>query len=294
MAATDIKKQNKSQSSSLMRKNMRKLLNNRLAMLGAIIVLLYLILCIFAPVFTRESPIDPNFSGKEIAPNGQHIFGTDQLGRDQFSRILYGGRASIFIGVFCSVIGSLIGMVLGAIAGYFGGWIDAGLIRLSEIFLTFPQMILVMLLVTMLGQNLTNLILVFSLTGWMTVFRVVRNEFLSLKEETYVKACEAFGMKKSAIMFKQILPNIISPIIVATTVNIAGYILSEAGLSFLGVGVPSSTPTWGNMLNSAKSIHIIDTYWWYWVIPGLAISIFVLAINFFGDGLRDVLDPKQQ
>ena len=128
----------------------------------------------------------------------------------------------------------------------------------------------------------------------MTTFRMVRNEFIALKGETYVQVCEAFGMSKSDIMFKQILPNVMSPVIVATTVNVAHFILSEAGLSFIGVGVPSATPTWGNILNAAKSLDVISNYWWLWVVPGVTITVFVLAVNFFGDGLRDVLDPKQQ
>ena len=180
------------------------------------------------------------------------------------------------------------------LAGYFGGKVDMVLVRLSEIFQTFPEMILIMILVSILGQGVGNLVLVFSVTGWMTTFRMVRNEFLALREETYVQVCEAFGMSKSAIMFKQILPNVLSPVIVSATVNVAGFILSEASLSFLGVGVPSSVPTWGNILNAAKSVEVVSNYWWLWAVPGGVISIFVLAINFFGDGLRDVLDPKQQ
>jgi peptide/nickel transport system permease protein len=208
--------------------------------------------------------------------------------------VLYGGRVSILIGVTGAFFGSFIGVVLGSIAGYFGGWIDATLIRISEVFQTFPEMILILILGAVLGQGVGNLLFIFAIPGWMTTFRMVRNEFLALRSETYVQVCEAFGMSKPAIMFKQILPNVLSPVIVSTTVNIAGFILSEAGLSFLGVGVPSSVPTWGNILNAAKSIEVVSNYWWLWVVPGAVITIFVLAINFFGDGLRDVLDPKQQ
>ena len=155
-------------------------------------------------------------------------------------------------------------------------------------------MILILILGAVFGKGVGNLLFIFAITGWMTTFRMVRNEFIVLKGETYVQVCEAFGMSKAAIMFKQILPNVLSPVIVAMTVNVATFILSEAGLSFIGIGVPSSTPTWGNILNAAKSMDVLANYWWLWLVPGLVITIFVLAVNFFGDGLRDVLDPKQQ
>ena len=188
---------------------------------------------------------------------------------------------------------SLVGIVLGAVSGYFGGKVDAVIIRISEIFQAFPQLVLVMILVGATERGLGNLIIVFVLTGWMTTFRMIRNEFMSLKNETYVKVCEAFGMSKSQVMFKQILPNVMSPIIVATTTNVAFYILQEASLSFIGLGVPDKIPTWGNILNAAKSLQVVTGQPWMWIFPGLAITLFVLAINFLGDGLRDVLDPKQ-
>lgn len=282
------------QSSSLWEKNIRKLINNRLAMIGLIFVVLIVGGCLAAPLLTHYDPNEIDFGAKNIGPCAEHILGTDKLGRDIFARILYGGRISILVGIVGAVSGSLIGMVLGSIAGYFGGKVDAILIRASELFQTFPQMILVLILAAILGQGVGNLLLIFSLTGWMTTFRMVRNEFMALRGETYVQVCEAFGMSKTSIMFKQILPNVMSPVIVAATVNVAGFILQEASLSFLGVGVPSTVPTWGNILNAAKSIEVINNYWWLWAVPGVVISVFVLAINFFGDGLRDVLDPKQQ
>lgn len=287
-------KESPKRSSSLLKKNIRKFCNNRLAMIGFICALLIVLACIFAPLLTPYDPATPSFSEQRLAPCAEHLFGTDNLGRDVFSRVLYGGRISILIGVVGAVCGSLIGVVLGSIAGYFGKTVDAVLVRISELFQTFPEMILIFILSAILGRGVQNLLLIFSLTGWMTTFRMVRNEFMALRGETYVQVCEAFGMSKANIMFKQILPNVLSPVIVAATVNVAGFILSEAGLSFLGVGVPSTVPTWGNILNAAKSIEVVANYWWLWIIPGAVISIFVLAINFFGDGLRDVLDPKQQ
>lgn len=227
------------------------------------------------------------------APNDAHRLGTDRLGRDVFSRILYGGQMSIFIGVVSTLAGAFIGVVMGGLAGYFGGKLDSVFVRFSEIMLTFPSMILILILVSMMGQGVWNLIIIFAVTGWMTPFRIIRGEFLSLREETFVEVSRSFGISDISIAFKQILPNAIGPIIAATPMNVASGILSEAGLSYLGVGVPAQTPTWGNILNAAKSIDVIASYWWLWVAPGVMICVFVLGVNFLGDGLRDVLDPKQ-
>jgi len=289
-----IKEQNKSAASSLLKKNVRKFLNNKLAVFGLVVVVIMTLACIIGAIMGVDYAT-PDLTNMKAAPEAGHIFGTDTIGRDLLARVLIGGCYSILIGVFCAVLSSVIGAALGAIAGYFGGWVDGVIVRISEIFQAFPQLVLVMMLVAILNQRgLGNLLFIFVVTGWMTTFRMVRNEFMSLKNETYVKVCEAFGMKRSNIMFKQILPNVMSPIIVSTTTNVAFFILQEASLSFIGLGVADSTPTWGNILNAAKSVSVVTNQWWIWVFPGLAISLFVLAINFFGDGLRDVLDPKQQ
>lgn len=276
-----------------MLRNWKKMLANRLAMLGLIFCTLMILAAIFAPLLTNYDPSKVNLTDMGKAPSAIHPMGTDKLGRDVFSRVLYGGRVSIYVGVVGSLCGSSIGMVLGCIAGYLGGRTDRIIVRTSEIFLTFPNMILVLVLASLFGQGVNNLVIIFSCTGWMTSFRMVRNEFLSLRQETYVEVCEAFGISKLSIMFRHIMPNILSPIFVAITLNIAGYILQEASLSFLGLGVPVTIPTWGNIMNAAKTLDVISNSWWLWLFPGLAISLFVLAVNFFGDGLRDVLDPKQ-
>ncbi|MCI5529305.1 MAG: ABC transporter permease [Blautia sp.] len=290
-----IKEQNKSAASSLMKKNIRKFLRNKLAVLGLIIVVVMIVASVLSAVLNLDYST-PDLRNMKAAPGSDgHIFGTDTIGRDLFARVLYGGCYSIFIGVFSSVMSGIIGAILGAIAGYFGGKADKFLVRVSELFQTFPQLVLVMMLVAISGKRgMTNLIIIFTLTGWMTTFRMVRNEFMSIKSETYVKVCEAFGMGRANIMFKQILPNVMTPIIVSTTTNVAVYILQEATLSFIGLGISDQTPTWGNILNAAKSVSVVTNQWWIWVFPGLAITLFVLAINFLGDGLRDVLDAKQQ
>lgn len=290
-----IKEQNKSAASSLMKKNIRKFLRNKLAVLGLVIVVVMIIASIMSVVL-KLNYSTPDLRNMKVVPGTEgHIFGTDTIGRDLFARVLYGGCYSIFIGVFSSVMSGIIGAVLGAIAGYFGGKADKLLVRISELFQTFPQLVLVMMLVAISGtRGMTNIIMIFTFTGWMTTFRMVRNEFMSIKSETYVKVCEAFGMNRINIMFKQILPNVMTPIIVSTTTNVAVYILQEATLSFIGLGISDQTPTWGNILNAAKSVSVVTNQWWIWVFPGLAITLFVLAINFLGDGLRDVLDAKQQ
>lgn len=289
-----IKELNKSASSSLFKRNVRKFVNNKLALFGLIVVLVITIACIIGAIMGIDYAT-PNLPEMKQAPSAAHFFGTDTIGRDLFARVLYGGCYSILIGVFCAILSSVIGAVLGAVAGYFGGWVDKLIVRMSEIFQAFPQLVLVMMLVAIVNsRGLGNLLFIFVITGWMTTFRMVRNEFMSLKGETYVKVCEAFGMSNSNIMFKQVLPNVMSPIIVSTTTNVAFFILQEAALSFIGLGVADATPTWGNILNAAKSLSVVTDQWWIWVFPGLAISLFVLAINFLGDGLRDVLDPKQQ
>lgn len=291
---TSIKDQNKNAASSLFKRNVRKFMNNKLALFGLVVVVAITIACIVGFVLGVDYNT-PALPDMKKPPMAGHLFGTDTIGRDLFARVLVGGCYSIVIGVFCAVMSSVIGAALGAVAGYFGGKVDTVLIRVSEIFQAFPQLVLVMMLVAIVNKRgLGNLLFIFVLTGWMTTFRMVRNEFMSIKGETYVKVCEAFGMGKNNIMFKQILPNVMSPIIVSTTTNVAFFILQEAALSFIGLGVADSTPTWGNILNAAKSVSVVTNQWWIWLFPGLAISLFVLAINFLGDGLRDVLDAKQQ
>ena len=271
----------------------KKILRNKLSVIGILLFLLIFLSCIFAPFLTPYNPSSIDMMNMSKAPSSSHIFGTDNIGRDVFSRILYGGRVSMLVGALGALFGTLIGTFLGAIAGYFGGKIDSALVRCSEVFLTIPDLILILVLSTIFGQGVGNIILVFTITGWMTTFRIVRSGFMQTKQETFVSACQSFGISDSRIIFNNILPNTLSPVCVAFSVNVAGFVLAEAGLSFIGVGIPSDVPTWGNIINAAKSIDVIKNYWWLWIIPGLAISGFVLSINFMGDALRDIMDPKE-
>ena len=277
-SSTSIKEQNKNMAFTLFRRNIRKFEQNKLAVFGLIIIVIVTGACIIGKLtgIDYATPVLPEM---KKPPSAEHWFGTDTMGRDLFARVLVGGCYSIFIGVFCSVMSAIVGAGLGALAGYFGGKIDAVLVRISELFQTFPQTVLIMMLVAIIKQRgMQNLIFIFIVTGWMTTFRMVRNEYISLKQETYVKVCEAFGISKSNII----------------TTNVAAFILSEAGISFIGLGIADSTPTWGNILNIAKAASVVTNQWWIWLFPGLAISLFSLAINFLGDGLRDVMDAKQQ
>ncbi len=282
------------QGTKLWKKRVKRFMNNRLAMFGLIIVAIYLFLMIFAPIICKFGPLEKHYTDKLQGPSGTYWFGTDTLGRDLFSRIVYGGRTSVLIAVLSAMMGSTIGVVLGAIGGYFGGWFDKLLVRIQEIFNSFPQLILIIIVMGIIGPGTWNLILIFGLTGWTGAFRIVRAEYMARKQETYVQVCEAFGMSKPKIMFKQILPSVLSTVMVQFTMNIPGYVMNEASLSFLGFGVPMTTPTWGTMLNAAKSVTNLLQNPSLWIVPGAAISLFVLAVNFFGDGLRDVMDPRQQ
>ncbi len=272
--------------------NLRKLTHNKLAMFGLCVMTLFILASLLAPVLTSFEPDGVDIKAKLTEPNGEHLFGTDKLGRDVLTRILYGSRMSILIGVISAVGSGVLGVILGAVCGFVGGKFDKIMLRISEVFMSFPQMLMILLFVALIGQGISNLFIVFMATGWTSPFRLVRGKYLSLREENYVDACRAFGVGKLSIMFSHILPNTLGPIIVNITAHVAMFILSESALSFLGLGVPSSVVTWGNILNAAKEVTTVKNYPWLWVPAGFSISAFVLSINFLGDGLRDIFDPS--
>lgn len=275
-------------------RTINKFLNNRLAMIGLIIFTVIILASIFAPLLTSYDPNKINLRDMLQAPSWEHWFGTDRTGRDLFSRVLYGGRISILVGLGSAILAAIIGVLIGVYTGYVGGWLDALAMRVSEIFMSFPQIILVLLLVSILGQSLVNLMLIFTLTGWGGIYRMARARMLSIREEEYVLALRSFGLGRPLIAYKHMLPNALGPIMVNITLSTAAFILQEAGLSFLGLGVPLSIPTWGNILNVAQDIRVLQTNWWIWLPVGTVISLFVLSVNFIGDGLRDATDPSQQ
>ena len=275
-------------------RSLRKMMNNRLAVVGLILFSIILFTAVFAPLITSADPMKINLRNMSQPPSWEHWFGTDKTGRDVLARVLYGGRVSILVGLGSGIISAIIGVLIGAYTGYKGGWLDVIALRVSELFMSFPQIILVLLLVSIIGQSLINLMIIFVLTGWGGMYRMARARMLSLREEEYVQALQSFGLSTPVICYKHILPNALGPIMVNITLSTAAFILAEAGLSFLGLGVPAHIPTWGNILNVAQEIRVLQNYWWMWLPVGAVISFFVLSVNFIGDGLRDATDPSQQ
>lgn len=274
-------------------RTLRKIAANPLAIIGLVLFLILLLACMAAPLISTYGPNAIDLRNRLSPPSRAHLLGTDQIGRDIFSRILYGGRISIFVGLGSALGAALIGVSLGTYAGYRRGALDALVMKVSEIMMSFPQIILVSILVTIVGQSLWNLLLIFILTGWPSMYRMARSQMLSIREMEYIQALQAFGIGSFTISFKHMLVNAVGPIFVNITLSTAMFILQEAALSFLGLGVPLEQATWGNILNVAQDLNILRGAWWVWLPVGLVITLFVMAINFIGDGLRDAADPTQ-
>ena len=271
-----------------------KFMSNKLAVLGAVMFIIILLACLFAPLLTQYDPAMFDLLNMSKPPSAEHIFGTDKIGRDLFARCLYGGRTSIMIAGAGAIGGAIIGVILGCFAGYKGGWFDKITMRASEIFMSFPQLILVLVMLSILGQSTKNIVIVFVITSWSGVYRQARAAMLSIREEEYVQALHAFGLNDFVVCFKHMLPNALSPVIVNITINFATMILEEASLSFLGLGVPMEIPTWGNILNAAQDLYTLQNAWWIWLFAGIVISLFVMAVSFVGDGIRDTTDSSIQ
>lgn len=269
----------------------RRFRRHKLAV-ASLAVLVVLALCaLLAPYLTPYSPseITESFNA---APSAKHWMGTDQIGRDELTRLLYAARVSLSVGIGAMAIAAAIGTVLGLLSGYSGGWVDQTIMRLTDVFMSFPSIMLVLVVAAIVGPGLTNIILILGVLGWPGVARLVRGNVLSIKQADYIKAGVALGFGRGRIMFRHVLPNTVAPILIYATSGVAGAILDEAALSFLGLGVQPPTPSWGNMLSSAQSLTVLTSQPWLWVPAGLLIVAAVLAVNFVGDALRDALDPK--
>lgn len=268
---------------------------NRLFYIGAGIAVVVILAAILAPLLTTHDVIAIDTSIRYLAPGSDHWFGTDALGRDVFSRVVYGARISLQVGISVVFVSSIIGTVIGAIAGFYGGIVDKFLSGyVFNVFLAFPGLLLAIALVAFLGAGLGKMILALCIIGWVGYARVMRGQVLKVREYDYVQAARALGASNMRILFTHILPNAIQPLIVQASLGMAGAVLSEASLSFLGLGIPPPAPSWGTMIDEARSFDILTSAPHVMLFPSLAIALTVLAFNFIGDGLREYLDPKQR
>ena len=270
----------------------RRFLKHKLAVIGLTVMLILSLLALLAPLLTRYTfdGQDLSIIGQPQPPSRLHWMGTDQLGRDAFTRVLYGARISLMVGLFSALLATSLGTLIGALSGYYRGWIDTTLMRLTDVVLCIPLLPLIILLSGILRPSVALLICIIGGLSWMGTARLVRGQFLSLREREFVEASRALGGRDNRVMFRHILPNAIGPIIVSTTLSVGGAIMLESALSFLGLGVQPPTPTWGNLLNYAS--QWLTAAPWLALFPGLMILITVLSVNFLGDGLRDAFDPR--
>ena len=269
---------------------LNRFFHNKLAVTGSIILLLFLLMAIFAPVLAPYDPFYMDSSAPLAPPSAAHLLGTDNMGRDILSRIFYGARISLRVSLVSVTIATVAGVFLGVAAGYFGKLTDGVISRILEIMFAFPEALLALLIMSILGPSLNNIMIAIGIVYTPIFARITRGAVLSVKDSLYVEAARSIGVKDSTIIVRHILPNILSPILVQVTLSLAFAILSEAALSFLGIGVEPDVPSWGIMLNNGKAW--IEIAWWVGVFPGIAIALAVLGFNVLGDGLRDVLDPR--
>lgn len=265
---------------------------NRFAAAGLAVIVALFVLSFSAAFLTPYHPDAIDAWHVLLPPSSEHWFGTDELGRDVLTRVIFGARVSLKVGFVAVGIAVLIGTVVGLIAGFYGGWVDALLMRLVDIMLCFPTFFLILAVIAMLEPSIWYIMVIIGLTGWMGVARLVRAEVLSLKSRDFVLAARVLGASDRRIIFRHILPNALSPVLVSATLGVAGAILTESALSFLGIGVQPPTPSWGNILTSGKDY--IEFAWWLSLFPGVAILVTVLSYNIVGEGIRDALDPRRR
>jgi peptide/nickel transport system permease protein len=275
----------------------KKFVKNKLAMISLIFLLIVAVVSFLAPYITTADITRINIGEMSLKPSVKHWLGTDKAGRDVFTRLLYGGRISLLVGMSCTLFVICLGTFIGSIAGYFGGAIDGLLMRFTDFILNFPFLVFVIVLNAILFGKVNGLwvlIIVISMLSWGGIARIVRSKILAEKENEYITAAVSIGCSPAKVIMKHLLPNILSTIIVQATITFATMIVAETGLSFLGFGVPQEIPSWGNMLNSANEPDVLQFKLWIWVPPALIITITILSINFIGEGLKDALNPKSR
>ena len=271
---------------------LHKILQHKLAFWGLLIVSVMVFLAVFAPLLAPYDPTQIDYNRMLLPPSGEHFMGTDDRGRDVFSRMLYGAQISLLVGFVAVGISSVIGIFFGAIAGFYGGRVDTLVMRFVDVMLAFPSFFLILAVIAFLEPSIYNIMIVIGLTSWMGVTRLVRAEFLRLRRQEFIMAAQTQGVSSARMMWRYMLPNALSPVWVNVTLGIAAAILVESGLSFLGIGVQPPDASWGNILTDGKAN--IEIAWWLSLFPGLAILITVLGYNLLGEGLRDILDPRIQ
>jgi peptide/nickel transport system permease protein len=274
------------------RRALQRLMRRRGAMLGLAIVLLFVLIAFFAPLIAPQDPLQTSWSAVRKAPSAQYLFGTDEIGRDVLSRVIWGARASLLAGLVSVSIAMALGVPIGLLAGYLGGWVDGAISRFTDAMLAVPFLILAIALAAFLGPSLTNAMIAIGVSATPVFIRLTRGQVLSVKVEDFVEAARAVGNPHWRIALRHILPNILPPLIVQATLAIASAIIAEASLSFLGLGQQPPAPSWGSMLNTAK--NYVDNAPWMAVWPGVSIFLLVLSFNLLGDGLRDALDPRHK
>jgi len=282
------------QNFSPRRMAVRRFFRNRLAVVSVVVMALISLAAILAPLISPHDPFAVDLAFYRSPPNETYLFGTDSAGRDVLSRILYGGRVSLVVGIVAALTAGTMGLLIGSIAGLVGGIVDAILMRISDILLSFPALLVVLVVVALIGPSIGVIIIAIGLFEWPSAARIVRSVALVVREQEFVQASTVFGGRLVHILVRHIIPAVTPPLTVAGTVLVARAIMLEASLSFLGFGVPPPTPTWGGMLHEAQSLTILQQMPWLWLAPGIAIAVTVMSINFIGDGLRDAQDPRRR
>jgi peptide/nickel transport system permease protein len=277
---------------TLLRLAVRRFVRHRLALVGLVILAVLIVLAVFAPLIAPYDPAATDLRAIRQPPSAEHPFGTDRVGSDMFSRFVWGARTSLIVGFGAVTVSVIIGTVMGVLAGYYGGWVDQLISRFIDTLLSLPALLLVAIFVSVIGPSLESVIIVISLLTWPQIGRIVRGQYLVLRESEFTTATRVLGARDRRIIFRHLLPNVLGPLSVAATFYMAMAILLEAALSFLGLGVKPPAPSWGNMVQLARDANILQNQPWMWVPPAIAIAVVVLAINFVGDGLRDAVDPR--
>ena len=272
---------------------MKKFLHNKKAMFGVAIVVLLALAVIFIPIFKDLDPYTTDrTAGFNPAPSEAHILGTDDVGRDLFARVLYGGRVSLFVGITSTIISVVIGIPLGLIAGYFRGAAESIIMRTADAFMSFPSMVLILVLVAVFGPSIFTVTVVIGVLGWTAIAKLIYGNVLSIREREYIQAAKTSGTSTWTILFSEVLPNAIPPVWANISFRVAGAILTESSLSFLGMGVQTPQASWGNIIYAAQNLMVLTARPWVWIPPGICIILVVVGFNFIGEGVRDALDPK--